>query len=377
MERAPPGLTAAASGSEGDNPYPLAAWGRGGEDSSRPQERGRGGEVSERPQAREGGGAGKGGGRPTSGQERNPPPLPETTGMEYEGAAGIATSAEATASAWDAGEVERGAQREFVNARVLLSWDACVKKERPRIVAAASVVEFERAASLVLPPGQEWVHLDRPDGLKASGRAPKDSRMSSTKDSRMSSTTCPVDALEAANAVTLDMTHLGNDLLIDTLAVVTRIASVHLDTLQVMVVKSRAVSELAMKLLPAKRALERGAALFDDRSFRPAVICSTGVLEYRATIQIVVRPGDSVLEIGCHSGTTTRLMQEVAGLGGMTVGVNIGASIEAAGPGGRAVGVDIGASIVRQAAAAYPDVEFAVADAWDSHALVTLAGDRP
>ena len=32
----------------------------------------------------------------------------------------------------------------------------------------------------------------------------------------------------------------------------------------------------------------------------------------------------------------------------------------AAGPGGRAVGVDIGQSIVRQAAAAHPDVQFAV-----------------
>ena len=31
------------------------------------------------------------------------------------------------------GKVKRGAQREFVNARVMRAWDACVKRERPRV----------------------------------------------------------------------------------------------------------------------------------------------------------------------------------------------------------------------------------------------------
>jgi hypothetical protein len=45
-------------------------------------------------------------------------------------------SAEATApEGASVGErkVARGSQREFVNTRVMLSWDACLKKERPRI----------------------------------------------------------------------------------------------------------------------------------------------------------------------------------------------------------------------------------------------------
>ena len=100
----------------------------------------------------------------------------------------------------------RGAQRAFINDRVLKSWDACIVRRRPKIgtaqtsapiggatrpksqpawtltgkdgstpaVAAASLVEFERAQALLLPDGETWTHLDRPDGLKVlSKRSPQ------------------------------------------------------------------------------------------------------------------------------------------------------------------------------------------------------------
>jgi len=193
--------------------------------------------------------------------------------------------------------------------------------------------------------------------------------------------------------VTLDMTNCGNDLLMDTLAVLTRIASVHLAELDVLLVKSRAVSELAMKLLPATRAAERGRGIFDERPNhrhaahaaahaaahvaahaaaharahraprrmrRPAVLCTTGVLEYRDMIATSVSPGDAVLEIGCHVRAPAARAHALCGMpcpalrllrhgcprqGGTTTRL----LADAVGPTGRAVGVDIGVRIVEQA----------------------------
>ncbi|MEQ4204817.1 hypothetical protein [Actinopolymorpha sp. B9G3] len=44
--------------------------------------------------------------------------------------------------------------------------------------------------------------------------------------------------------------------------------------------------------------------------FRSRVIATRGVREYRQTIPSVVRPADSVLEIGCEWGTTTALLAQ-------------------------------------------------------------------
>jgi hypothetical protein len=46
------------------------------------------------------------------------------------------------------GKVKRGAQREFVNARVMRAWDACVKRQRPRIGAYHHPAEWEHTAPL-------------------------------------------------------------------------------------------------------------------------------------------------------------------------------------------------------------------------------------
>ena len=48
----------------------------------------------------------------------------------------------------------------------------------------------------------------------------------------------------------------------------------------------------------------------NDNQFKTktAFVATRGVREYRATIPHVVRPDDSVLEVGCEWGTTTALL---------------------------------------------------------------------
>lgn len=69
---------------------------------------------------------------------------------------------------------------------------------------------------------------------------------------------------------------------------------------------------------------------------RTVFIATRGVREYRATISQVLRPDDSVLEIGCGWGTTTALLARRAGW---------------------ALGTDISRDCVARARAMHPRIE--------------------
>ena len=90
----------------------------------------------------------------------------------------------------------------------------------------------------------------------------------------------------------------------------------------------------------------------------PIVVGTVGVEEYRRTIPYTVKKGDAALEVGCHLGTST-------------VEIHNAALDQINGNGG-CIGVDIGNSIVDGAKARYPDVPFAVADAWHTMQLARL-----
>ena len=87
---------------------------------------------------------------------------------------------------------------------------------------------------------------------------------------------------------------------------------------------------------------------------QPVIVGARGVREYRNCIETVVRPGDRVLELGCHFGTTTAILAE------------------AVGPGGCALGVDVGPSIIAKAQEEHPGVDFMVGDAWGVGGLAAL-----
>lgn len=90
----------------------------------------------------------------------------------------------------------------------------------------------------------------------------------------------------------------------------------------------------------------------------PHVVATVGVHEYRQTIPFAVHPGDAVLEVGCHLGTTAQLLHSRASSGPAE--------------GGFCVGVDVGPKIVAQARERYPNVTFAVGDAWNTGDLLRL-----
>lgn len=75
------------------------------------------------------------------------------------------------------------------------------------------------------------------------------------------------------------------------------------------VVKSRALNDLASVLVPASSVTKK------DEAWRLAqlcagteVVCAVGVSEYRSVVEEVVRGGDCVLEVGCHMGTSTKIL---------------------------------------------------------------------
>lgn len=74
-------------------------------------------------------------------------------------------------------------------------------------------------------------------------------------------------------------------------------------------IKSRVINDLATFLVPATTVTNQGDAwMRAQKGPAPAWVCSVGVSEYRSVITAVVREGDCVLELGCHLGTSTKIL---------------------------------------------------------------------
>lgn len=91
----------------------------------------------------------------------------------------------------------------------------------------------------------------------------------------------------------------------------------------------------------------------NDNQFktRAHFIATRGVHEYRATIAQIVRPEDTVLELGCEWGTTTSLLSQ----SGATV-----------------IGTDISSSVIDRARETRPNLRFEVLDAFDVRAAMEI-----
>eukprot|EP01012_Entosiphon_sulcatum_P030693 TRINITY_DN3802_c0_g1_i1.p1 TRINITY_DN3802_c0_g1~~TRINITY_DN3802_c0_g1_i1.p1 ORF type:complete len:384 (-),score=29.76 TRINITY_DN3802_c0_g1_i1:129-1250(-) len=116
--------------------------------------------------------------------------------------------------------------------------------------------------------------------------------------------------------------------------------------LRAILVKSRALLEIGLSFVDARHIVGVFNATQQIQSTEMwngaagKVVCSVGVHEYRQTIPAVVQPGDTVLEIGCQRGITTRLarqhqlkLQQASGLpnSGKVIGLDLGTdSIKAA-----------------------------------------------
>ncbi len=91
----------------------------------------------------------------------------------------------------------------------------------------------------------------------------------------------------------------------------------------------------------------------NDAQFRTHTrfVATRGVKEYRASIGAWVTKEDTVLEIGCEWGTTTALIASCCR---------------------RVLGTDISAECIERARVLHPGIEFAVLDAFDLWAALSL-----
>ena len=217
--------------------------------------------------------------------------------------------------------------------RALAQWMAAEKKGRVKVVVAASELEFALAQGVMLErsSGPELVDaFDKFDtdgsgsidvhelesGLRAMGVEPQPADLKMVMNEIDTDNNSEIDfeefqammqatphvvrdyynistALEddsddapaAPTAARIDLTLSGNDLLMDTLSVMQRVVAAHRGSLELVLIKSRTVHELAMRLYAAPRALQRGPDILTDRPAwaRPAVIFITRLSLTHAT----------------------------------------------------------------------------------------------
>ena len=96
--------------------------------------------------------------------------------------------------------------------------------------------------------------------------------------------------------------------------------------------------------------------MVNDRQYRSNTrfVGTRGVKEYRASIPVWVNDSDTVLEIGCEWGTTTKLLAEHA----LSV-----------------VGTDVSPDVIERARERHPHIRFETLDAFDVRGALDLKED--
>lgn len=163
------------------------------------------------------------------------------------------------------------------------------------------------------------------------------------------------------DVIIMSVSHiLGNDLYMTILSWANEILNSVATQPRAMIVKSKALYSVSRRLVHSQRLFDGTTVLPQDikRSPEPYLIAGVKVDEYRKTIPYCVRDSDAIIEVGCHFGRTTHILNEA---------------------GRYCLGVDIGPKIIDNARNQYPDIQFAVEDAWRTLSLLklrkTLAGE--
>lgn len=177
------------------------------------------------------------------------------------------------------------------------------------------------------------------------------------------------------DVLVLDLNSIaGNDLEWSSLSIAREFAATFKGC-RTAIIRSASLNVWASRLVHGQRWIDaRGKAVNSDLVPPPKIVATVGVQEYRATIPWTVRPGDAVLEVGCHLGTSTARLHEAAA----AVAANAAAApTDDATQGARdtcshCIGVDVGPKIVRGARDRYPHIYFAVGDAWRTAGLLRI-----
>ena len=137
----------------------------------------------------------------------------------------------------------------------------------------------------------------------------------------------------------------------------------------IVLVKSLALNQWATRLVPGQRWVSNKG--INSAITAPHIIATVGVQEYRNTIPFTVQPGDAVLEIGCHFGTSTILLHEAA----LSLGANNDSATLPTKSDGYCIGVDVGSKIIQEAVNRYPNVHFRTGDAWKTAGILRIQRD--
>jgi len=156
------------------------------------------------------------------------------------------------------------------------------------------------------------------------------------------------------NVLVVDMsTTAGNDLPLTCIALIKEFIALNSSSNQqqcrAVIVKSGSLQNLAQRLYHAQRVISANHPLPDMRhknGGHSLIIGSVGVKQYRETIPYIVRPGDICLELGCHLGVSSSIIDKAAKGDGR----------------GGCLGVDIGKNIICKARERYPNLSFEVGD---------------
>jgi len=168
------------------------------------------------------------------------------------------------------------------------------------------------------------------------------------------------------HAMILDVgTMIGNDLYLTALSLANEFIANQAIPPRVIIIKSKTLSTLARRIVHSQRLLAGSTTVSNDleRTHEPTIVPCVGVNEYRRTIPYLVRPGDDVIEVGCHFGQTTTLLYDTVRMtkeGGIIT------------RDGFCVGVDIGPKIIANAKRQHPQIPFEVVDAWKTLDLLKI-----
>ncbi len=167
----------------------------------------------------------------------------------------------------------------------------------------------------------------------------------------------------SCQVIILDVgTMIGNDLYLTALSICNELIALSSSSPspRSVIVKSKTLSSLARRIIHSQRLLDGSVSISQSqlqRTNEPYVIPCVGVNEYRRTIPYILQPGNDVIEVGCHFGRTTTLLND---------------AVNANSAKGFCVGVDIGPKIVATARKEHPSIPFEVVDAWKTLELLKI-----
>ena len=167
------------------------------------------------------------------------------------------------------------------------------------------------------------------------------------------------------DVVILDVSStIGNDLHLTAMSLANEFIASQIKC-RAIIMKSKLLSQFSKRIIHSQRLLDGTDRLPSkdelDRCSAPVIIPCVGVNDYRMTIPYAVEPGDEVIEVGCHFGSTTSLLHDAAV-----------AKEKENGRSGFVAGVDIGHKIIQSAKRRYPDITFEVVDACNTLDLLRV-----